>query len=58
MDYAEYLKGLQKCADMLEKIVGNDQNLLPLTELSQLAYIQGYLSAAKYHVQAIEKRGQ
>lgn len=45
----EYLEGLQPIADNLEKLIAG--SALSNQELATLAHIQGYLSAAKSHIQ-------
>lgn len=51
----DYLEGLQKLADNLEKIIAG--STLNNHELSTLAYIQGYLSTAKWQADNLRRTG-
>lgn len=44
----DYLKGLEECASRVRKVIELNPGLDPLC-MYELAYVEGYLSTAKYH---------
>jgi hypothetical protein len=57
-DYqTDYLKGLEECSKMLGAVLASSSVFISQSDV-KIAYVQGYLAAAKYHLKSLEVKSE